>query len=191
MQAAKGKVELGTKLAYARHRNYRRVYNPKAAQLMPFPKPIDCIASSSISIPEKKDDLKNFPKPALHQGDTQLERDETASVGDLNDKNLDALLMSEPADLIDNHVGVNGYEINQSGEIIGQSGDTKVEIAAIDLAEINVTFHVDSAPTSSKDPNLLDNTCYEIVAPEDSQALVEDMAAQLIDKSLESIPYVT
>ncbi|GAA0173775.1 hypothetical protein LIER_27323 [Lithospermum erythrorhizon] len=143
MQATKGKMELGTKPAYARRRNYRRVYNPKAAQPIPIPKTTDCIASSSISIPEKKDDLDKFPKHALRrggavqkwmeklyrnktdveevvttknpfamlsvdQGDTQLEHDKIVSVRDPKDKNEDALLMSEPADLADNHVGMNG-----------------------------------------------------------------------------------
>ncbi|GAA0163165.1 hypothetical protein LIER_39537 [Lithospermum erythrorhizon] len=68
MQEAKGKMELGTKPAYARRHNYRRVYNPKAAQPIPIPKPTDCIASSLIPIPEKKDDLEKFPKPALPRG---------------------------------------------------------------------------------------------------------------------------
>ncbi|GAA0153063.1 hypothetical protein LIER_11386 [Lithospermum erythrorhizon] len=98
--------------------------------------------------------------------------------------------MSDPAVLEDNHIGVNGSKVNQCGEIVGQSLDTKVEIASIDLAEINVTFHVGSAPSSPKDTKILDNTCSENVAPEDNQALDEAMAEQLINESLPSLPNV-
>ncbi|GAA0185259.1 hypothetical protein LIER_32547 [Lithospermum erythrorhizon] len=190
-----------------------------------IPKPADCIASTSTSIPEKKDDFEKFSKPVIRRGgvvkkwmeklylknttveevvttktlfasllvewgDTQPELDETVFVRDPKDKNEDALLMSDLADLEDNHAGVNGSEVNQCGEIVGQSADTKVEIAAIDLTEINVTFHVDTAPSSPKDPKRLDNTYSETVSPKDNQALGEDLAAQLIETSLDSIPYV-
>ncbi|GAA0153061.1 hypothetical protein LIER_11385 [Lithospermum erythrorhizon] len=68
MLAAKGRMEIGAKPAYVRRRNYCRVYNPKAAQSMPVPKPANCIASTSTSIQNKKDDLKKFPKPVIRRG---------------------------------------------------------------------------------------------------------------------------
>ncbi|GAA0142607.1 hypothetical protein LIER_42733 [Lithospermum erythrorhizon] len=112
----------------------------------------------------------------------------------IEEENDDALLLSDPADLHkdggDHHVGENGFEVHQCGEIVDQSGDMKVEIAAIDLTEINVPFHMDSAPSSPKYPERLNITCSESVAPEENHALVEDMAEQHIDKSPEPFPHV-
>ncbi|GAA0169219.1 hypothetical protein LIER_23749 [Lithospermum erythrorhizon] len=225
MQAEKGKMEIGAKPAYVKRRNYRRVYNPKAAQPSKIPKPDDSIASTSVLIPEKKDDPEKFPKPTVRrgqvikkwmeklnqkktaaeevvltkntfaslsvdQGEIQPEPNESVSAGDPMDKNNDVSLLSDSAEIEDNRVDVNGSEVNQCGEIVDQFGDTMTEIAAIDLEEINVTFHVDSALSSPKDPKRFDNTCSEDVALEDHQALDDDMAVQLIDKSLGSIPYV-
>ncbi|GAA0148503.1 hypothetical protein LIER_07926 [Lithospermum erythrorhizon] len=112
----------------------------------------------------------------------------------IEEENDDALLLSDPAELHkdggDHHVGEIGSKVNQCGEIVDQSGDTKVEIAAIDLAEINVSFHVDSAPSSPKDPERLNITCFESVATKENPAPVEDMAEQHIDKSPEPFSHV-
>ncbi|GAA0175808.1 hypothetical protein LIER_28911 [Lithospermum erythrorhizon] len=87
-------------------------------------------------------------------------------------------------------VDLHGSEVLQCGEIVDQCGDTKVEIEAIDLEEINVTYHVESAPTSPTDPRRFDNNNYpEDVAPVTNQALDDVLAKQLIDKSLDHIPY--
>ncbi|GAA0155292.1 hypothetical protein LIER_13053 [Lithospermum erythrorhizon] len=112
----------------------------------------------------------------------------------IEEENDDALLLSDPTELHtvggDQHVGENGSEVNQSREIVDQSGDTKVEIVTIDFAEINVLFHVDSAPSSPKDSKKLNIICSESVFPEENHALVEDMAEQHIDKSPEPFPHV-
>ncbi|GAA0144060.1 hypothetical protein LIER_04598 [Lithospermum erythrorhizon] len=85
------------------------------------------------------------------------------------------MMLRDPSNLEDIGVDVHGSEVLLCGE---QSGDTKVEIVAINLEEINVTFHVDSAPASPKGPKRFDNTtCSEDVAPADSFALEDDMAA--------------
>ncbi|GAA0140000.1 hypothetical protein LIER_35177 [Lithospermum erythrorhizon] len=50
MQAEKGKMEMGpNKPAYVKHRNYRRVYNPKATQPSKIPKPADTITTRKMS----------------------------------------------------------------------------------------------------------------------------------------------
>ncbi|GAA0144994.1 hypothetical protein LIER_05292 [Lithospermum erythrorhizon] len=129
-----------------------------------------------------------FASLSVDKGDVQPELVESVNVGDSlhQNKNNDALLLSDPAEVDvdhpsnndpwhtdegDNHDGVNGSEVNQCGEVVGQSGDAKVKITGIDLVEINMSFHVDSAPSSPKDPERLDITCSESVALEKNQAL--------------------
>ncbi|GAA0162284.1 hypothetical protein LIER_39383 [Lithospermum erythrorhizon] len=86
----------------------------------------------------------------------------------------------------DNLGGVKGSGADQCGEVLSQFGDTKVEVAAINFAGINVTFHVDSAPPSPNAPERLDIICPESVVQEENPALEEDVTAQHIDKSLHS-----
>ncbi|GAA0174300.1 hypothetical protein LIER_27721 [Lithospermum erythrorhizon] len=200
-----------------RRRSYRRVVNPaksdnqkaivtdeKNKNSEPHVSPSNVASSSGTKASdENKDDFVKFSRPAIR--DVQPEPDESVSVGDPKDNNDDALLLSVLAvvdvDLLantdpthrnggDNHVGENGFEVHQCREIVDQSGDTKVRIAAIDVAEINVPFHVDSAPSSPKDPERLNITCSESVGPEENYVLVEDMAEQHIDKSPEPFPHV-
>ncbi|GAA0153350.1 hypothetical protein LIER_37661 [Lithospermum erythrorhizon] len=61
-------MDVVAKPGYVRRRHYRRVNNPKAAQPLQNPKPVDCVASTSDSIPENKDDFEKFPRHVVRKG---------------------------------------------------------------------------------------------------------------------------
>ncbi|GAA0165722.1 hypothetical protein LIER_21049 [Lithospermum erythrorhizon] len=128
-----------------------------------------------------------FASLSADQGETPPDEPESTRATVTN--SVDSML-SDPSNLEDVGVNLHGSEVLQCGEIVDQSGDTKVEIAAIDLEEINVTYHVESAPASPTDPKRFDNNnCPEDVAPAANQDLDDVLAEQLNDKSIDLIPY--
>ncbi|GAA0184824.1 hypothetical protein LIER_32112 [Lithospermum erythrorhizon] len=131
-----------------------------------------------------------FASLSVDQGEIQPESSEPDFTRAHVSHTSAASLSRDPSNLKDVGVSLHGSKVLQCGEIVDQSADTKVEIAAIDLAEINVTYHMESAPVSPKDPKRFDNNnCSEAVAPVDNQALEDVIAEELIDKSFDPIPY--
>ncbi|GAA0177619.1 hypothetical protein LIER_29728 [Lithospermum erythrorhizon] len=130
-----------------------------------------------------------FASLSVDQDETQPDEPDLTTDPKGVDNYSAASLLSDPTNPTDVGVDLPGSEVLQSGEIVDQSGDTKVEIATIDLEEINVTYHVESAPSSPTDPKRFDNNIsFEDVAPVANQALDDALVEQLIDSSLHPIP---
>ncbi|GAA0162930.1 hypothetical protein LIER_18920 [Lithospermum erythrorhizon] len=193
LRAVKGKMEIVAKPRYVRRCHYRRVYNIKAAEPLQVPKPADCVAPIS----ESNDHFEKFPRPIVQKGGASLPRDEgeklhiddalmpSGQVEAVVERKLNVLLPTDEGDLHIQGGCLHGSDDDQCGEVVRQTGDTKVEVSATDFTDIHVAFHVVSAPFSPKATGNLNIICPESVALDENLALDLDANAQLIDKSLQ------